>query len=196
MPESIKSLETSAIRRIFSTRSASVKPKLLLMPLRILSPSRMFNPYKLIGKDWFLLTSGNKSEYNTMTASWGQTGVLWNMPVFTTVVRSNRKTFELIEKNEFFTISFFSEKYRSALSFCGSHSGRDCDKAKETGLTPCEIDGTTAFEEADMVFVCRKIYTKDMEENDFTDKSLLKFYESDPFHKAFTGEIVSVYQKK
>ena len=46
-----------------------------------------------------------------------------------------------------------------------------------------------------MVFVCRKIYTKDMEENDFTDKSLLKFYESDPFHKAFTGEIVSVYQK-
>ena len=60
-----------------------------------------FNPYKLIGKDWFLLTSGNKSEYNTMTASWGQTGVLWNMPVFTTVVRSNRKTFELIEKNEF-----------------------------------------------------------------------------------------------
>ena len=35
-----------------------------------------FNPYKLIGKDWFLLTSGNKSEYNTMTASWGQTGVL------------------------------------------------------------------------------------------------------------------------
>ena len=112
-----------------------------------------FNPYKLIGKDWFLLTSGNKSEYNTMTASWGQTGVLWNMPVFTTVVRSNRKTFELIEKNEFFTISFFSEKYRSALSFCGSHSGRDCDKAKETGLTPCEIDGTTAFEEADMVFV-------------------------------------------
>ena len=155
-----------------------------------------FNPYKLIGRDWFLLTSGNKSEYNTMTASWGQTGVLWNMPVFTTVVRSNRKTFELIEKNEFFTISFFSEKYRSALSFCGSHSGRDCDKAKETGLTPCEIDGTTAFEEADMVFVCRKIYTKDMEENDFTDKSLLKFYESDPFHKAFTGEIVSVYQKK
>ena len=112
------------------------------------------------------------------------------------MVRSNRKTFELIEKNEFFTISFFSEKYRSALSFCGSHSGRDCDKAKETGLTPCEIDGTTAFEEADMVFVCRKIYTKDMEENDFTDKSLLKFYESDPFHKAFTGEIVSVYQKK
>ena len=45
-----------------------------------------FNPYKLIGKDWFLLTSGNKSEYNTMTASWGQTGVClclqqWYVPI-------------------------------------------------------------------------------------------------------------------
>ena len=154
-----------------------------------------FNPYQLIGKGWFLLTSGNLSEYNTMTASWGQTGVLWNMPVFTTVVRSNRKTFELIEKNEYFTISFFSEDYRSALSFCGSHSGRDCDKAKETGLIPCELDGCTAFEQADMVFVCRKVFVKDMEESDFIDKSLLKFYEKDPYHKAFTGEIVSVYKK-
>ena len=59
-----------------------------------------FNPFRLIGKDWFLLTSGNLSEYNTMTASWGQLGFVWNAPVFTTVVRPNRKTFELIEKNE------------------------------------------------------------------------------------------------
>ncbi len=154
-----------------------------------------FNPYKLIGKDWFLLTSGNKSEYNTMTASWGQTGVLWNMPVFTTVVRSNRKTFELIEKNEFLQ-SRFSVKNTEAHSASAVRIPEEIAiRQKETGLTPCEIDGTTAFEEADMVFVCRKIYTKDMEENDFTDKSLLKFYESDPFHKAFIGEIVSVYKK-
>lgn len=154
-----------------------------------------FNPFKLIGKDWFLLTSGNLSEYNTMTASWGQLGFLWNMPVFTTVVRSNRKTYELMEENEFFTISFFDEKYREALSFCGTHSGRDCDKASETGLTPCEIEGHAAFEQAEMVLICRKIYIKDMQETDFLDKNLLKFYEKDPFHKAFTGEIVGVYTK-
>ena len=40
-PVSIKSLLTSAIRRIFSTRSSAEKPRLLLIPLRILSPSRM-----------------------------------------------------------------------------------------------------------------------------------------------------------
>ena len=154
-----------------------------------------FNPFKLIGKDWFLLTSGDNRENNTMTASWGQAGVLWNKPVFSAYVRTSRKTFELMEKNEYFTASFFDEKYRSALSYCGSHSGRDVDKAKETGLTPIEIEGVADFEEAEMVLVCRKLYTSEMQEDDFLDKGLLKFYESDPFHKAFIGEIISAYKK-
>lgn len=156
--------------------------------------SESFNPFTLIGKEWFLLTSGDTADYNTMTASWGQLGFLWNKPVFTTVVRTSRKTFELMEKNDLFTISFFDEKYRSALNFCGSHSGRDCDKAKETGLVPVKLEGSTAFEQAKMVFVCRKVYEKDMCEEDFTDKSLLKFYEKDPFHKNFTGEIIACYK--
>ncbi|MBQ3566434.1 MAG: flavin reductase [Oscillospiraceae bacterium] len=154
-----------------------------------------FNPYKYIAKDWFLVTSGNASDYNTMTASWGQTGFIWRMPVFTTVIRTNRKTFEYAEKNEYFTISFFSEDYRDALNFCGTHSGRDCDKAKETGLIVCELDGNVAFEQADMVFVCRKVYTQDMTEDCFVDKAPLEFYKNDPYHKSFTGEIVSVYVK-
>ncbi|MBE6845076.1 MAG: flavin reductase family protein [Ruminococcus sp.] len=155
-----------------------------------------FNPYKYIAKDWFLVTSGNAADYNTMTASWGQTGFIWRMPVFTTVIRTNRKTFEYTEKNEFFTISFFSENYRDALNFCGTHSGRDCDKAKETGLTVCELDGNAAFEQADMVFVCRKVYAQDMTEDAFVDKNILEFYKNDPYHKAYTGEIVSVYVKE
>lgn len=154
-----------------------------------------FNPFSLIGKEWFLLTSGSVDNYNTMTASWGQLGIIWNKPVFTAFVRTSRKTFEFMEKNELFSVSFFDEKYRNILNFCGSHSGRDCDKAKETGLVPIEIEGTTAFEQAKSVFVCRKLYVKDMEESDFVDKSLLKFYEKDPYHKVFIGEILSAYEK-
>ena len=41
MPLSKNSLDTSAIRRIFSTRSVSENPRLLLIPLRILSPSKI-----------------------------------------------------------------------------------------------------------------------------------------------------------
>lgn len=154
-----------------------------------------FNPFSLIGKEWFLLTSGDMNEYNTMTASWGQVGFLWNKPVFTTVVRTSRKTFELMEKNEYFTASFFGDECREALAFCGKYSGREFDKAKETGLVPTELDGCVAFEQARMVIVCRKIYEKDMEESDFLDKSLLSFYEKDPYHKTFIGEIVAIYKK-
>lgn len=156
-----------------------------------------FNPFSKIGKEWMLITAGNKDNFNTMTASWGQLGVLWNKNVFTCYIRPNRYTYEFIEKNEKFTASFFGEEFRQALSFCGSHSGRDCDKMKETGLVPAEIDGCTGFEQADMIFVCRKLYSYDMQESGFTGNDGLqeKFY-SDPYHKAYITEIEAVYVKE
>ena len=30
-----------------------------------------WNPFDMIGKQWYLLTAGGLSDYNTMTASWG-----------------------------------------------------------------------------------------------------------------------------
>ena len=91
-----------------------------------------FNPFRLIGKDWMLITAGTEEKFNTMTASWGSVGILWNKPAVTIYVRPTRYTYEFVEKYDEFTISFFSEEYRSALNFCGSKSGRDYDKALET----------------------------------------------------------------
>ena len=156
-----------------------------------------FNPFEKIGKEWMLLTGGNAENFNTMTASWGQLGVLWNKNVFTCYIRPNRYTYEFVDNGESFTVSFFSEEYRKALSFCGSHSGRDCDKVKETGLTPVEIDGCMTFEEADMVFVCRKLYTYDQSAESFTTNDGIqeKFYSTDPYHRAYISEITAVYVK-
>lgn len=39
------------------------------------------NPFTKIGKEWALLTAGNKQESNTMTISWGGVGVLWGKNV-------------------------------------------------------------------------------------------------------------------
>ena len=156
------------------------------------------NPFELIGRDWYLITSGTSvSDYNTMTASWGSMGIMWGKPVFTCGIRHNRYTFEFSEKNDLITFSFFdSDKYRPMLSFCGSKSGRDHDKAMETGITPVEIDGAVSFEEARLVLVCRKLYAQDLEKEKFTDKSLLSFYENDPVHRMYTTEIVAVYENK
>ena len=61
-----------------------------------------FNPFDKIGKQWMLITCGNSDKYNTMTASWGQLGVLWNKNVLTCYIRPNRYTYEFIEKEECF----------------------------------------------------------------------------------------------
>ncbi|MCM1577582.1 MAG: flavin reductase [Ruminococcus sp.] len=153
-----------------------------------------FNPFEKIGRDWFLVTAGDKNGCNTMTAAWGFMGVMWGKNVFETVIRPSRYTFEFVEKNPLFTVSFFDEQHRDALKFCGSHSGRDCDKAFETGLTPFGTDGTTAFEEANMIFICRKLYCKDMDAAALIPEESGLFGSEAP-HKEFIGEIVKVLVK-
>ncbi len=156
-----------------------------------------FDPFTKIGKEWMLLTAGKPGRFNTMTASWGQVGVLWSRNVLTCYIRPNRYTFGFVENEELFTASFFGEQYRSALSFCGSHSGKDCDKVKETGLTPYELGGSMTFEEADVVFVCRKLYSYDLQESGFlTDDGIAaQNYGSAPYHRAYIAEIIGVYVK-
>lgn len=154
------------------------------------------NPFKLIGKDWMLVTAGNENGWNTMTASWGFMGVMWGKNVATTVVRPQRYTKEFIDDSDYFTLSFFDDNDKSALSYCGSHSGRDVDKAKETGLDPIFIHNTTSFKQAKMIIVCKKMYAQEMTADSFIDKSAdEKWYADKDYHVQYIGEIVAVYKK-
>lgn len=36
------------------------------------------NTFKLIGKDWMLVTAGTEASFSTITAAWGGLGVLWH----------------------------------------------------------------------------------------------------------------------
>jgi flavin reductase (DIM6/NTAB) family NADH-FMN oxidoreductase RutF len=71
---------------------------------RIISPEEFDNsPFRLIGKEWMLITAPDESKesgVNAMTASWGGLGVLWNTPVATIYVRPQRHTYSLLENNE------------------------------------------------------------------------------------------------
>ena len=156
----------------------------------------MLNPFTKIGKEWMLITAGADAEHcNTMTASWGAMGVMWGKNVIETVIRHSRYTLEFVEKSEFFTVSFYPESQREALKFCGTHSGRDCDKADESGLTPYFVDGTTAFEQAEMIFVCRRIFSQDMALENLSEDNY-RWYPDKDIHKAFIGEIVKVLVKE
>ena len=155
------------------------------------------NPFKLIGKDWMLITAGDKEKFNTMTASWGGVGIMWGKPVATAYIRPQRYTFEFIENGDYYTQSFFDEEYRDALKFCGSKSGRDYDKVKETGLTPVVDDETGAvyFKEAKVVFICKKMYAQFLNEESALTEEVTKWYNGD-YHKMYMSEIVSVLVKE
>lgn len=152
--------------------------------------------FDLIGKDWALVTSGNSDKFNTMTISWGGAGIMWGKPVAFTFIRPQRYTFEFIENNDYYTMSFFDEKYRDALKLCGSKSGRDIDKVAETGLTPAFTeDGIPYFSEAKLVLVCKKMYAQFLNGESIVDNDAVdKWYDND-FHKMYISEIVEVLTK-
>lgn len=155
------------------------------------------NTFKLIGSDWMLITAGSTDAYNTMTASWGGFGVLWNRNVCWCVIRPQRYTREFVEATDHFTLSFFPEEYRRALQVCGSKSGRDIDKAAETGLTPipATLPATTTFEQATLVVECRKIYFQDMDPANFLDQRIDDNYPQKDYHRMYFGEIVNCWTK-
>lgn len=147
--------------------------------------------FKLIGKDWMLITAGTLDSFNTMTASWGGLGVIWNKPVCYCVIRPQRYTREFMDRGDTFTLTFFEEKHRKALEYCGSHSGKDVDKIKATGLTPVKADsGAVYFAEARIVLECRKVYFQDIDPAGFVDPTIADNYDND-YHRLYIGEVTN-----
>ena len=152
------------------------------------------NPFKLIDDDWFLLSAGNLETFNTMTASWGGMGILWNKPVVFCFVRPQRYTYKFMESNELFTMSFFTESHRQALNLCGKVSGRQTDKMKATGLKPIESPGGSVFyEQARLMFECRKLYFSDIDPEHFLLDKINANYPKKDYHRMYIGEILSCY---
>ena len=158
----------------------------------------VLSPVKKIGDEWLLITAGDKFGYNTMTASWGALGVMWNRPAATCYIRPNRYTYEFIEKNDIYTLCFFDEAHKPALSLLGKKSGRDGDKITEAGLTPIcdEETGAMYFSEATTVIFVKKMFFSDLKDGTFHDETVLSNYsETNPMHHMYIGEILKIWEK-
>lgn len=148
------------------------------------------NPWKLIGKEWMLVTAGNIASWNTMTASWGGLGVLWNRRVAFVFVRPSRHTFGFMNREGRFTLSFLPEKHREILSKCGSVSGRDADKAALTGLEPFEPEsGIVSFRQARLILSCRKLYNQDLGPSHIVDPEVAENYANGDWHRMFVASV-------
>lgn len=155
------------------------------------------NFFQVIHKDWMLISAGTIDNFNTMTASWGATGILWNKKITICFIRPGRYTYEFTEKSNLYTLSFFDDEHQEALNFCGSNSGRNVDKMAKTGLkaivTP---EGSISFAQSRLVFECRKLYSDFIKEEYFCETSLINLhYPRKDFHKFYIGEIIGCYQR-
>ena len=163
---------------------------------REISPYEIENAMKLIGRDWMLISAQKGGAVNTMTASWGSMGVLWNKAVCTVFIRPQRYTYEFAEATDTLTLSFFDESYRDALKFCGTKSGRDCDKFKETGLSYSIENGAPIINEARLTLVCKKLYADDLKEDKFLSSEPLVNYKAGDFHRFYICEVEKVFMRE
>ncbi len=155
------------------------------------------NYFSAIAKDWMLITAQKPSgEINTMTASWGGIGFIWNKPAFTCVVRPQRYTFEFTESSDIITLSFFGGDQRSALNLCGTKSGRECDKIALSGLHTIKEEKAVYFEEASTVLIGRKAYADYLKKDNFIINGLApEYYPADDFHMFYICIIEKALKK-
>lgn len=157
-------------------------------------------------KSGVLITGKADDKVNSMTISWGMVGIEWGKPIFVTFIRENRFTRSLIEKTCEFTVSIpVDDSAKKILSFCGSKSGRDVDKAKELGFTYEEPEMTSVpgVKELPLTLECKIAYKQAQDMNAMTEENRAKFYPQDvdslftgsnkDTHVAYYGEIVNAY---
>lgn len=154
------------------------------------------NIFKMIGEDWLLVTAEKDGKVNTMTVSWGGTGILWNKRVAYIFIRPQRYTKEFIDSNDKLSICVLPNTYRKELRYFGTVSGRDEDKIAKTGFNIKEYEGVPYFEEARLTFICKKLYAQDMKEECFIEKDLIdKCYKDGDYHTMYVVEIENMLEK-
>ncbi|MDR1774660.1 MAG: flavin reductase [Clostridioides sp.] len=156
-----------------------------------------FNPFSAIGKEWMLITAKKGDKVNTMTASWGGVGVLWNKNVVFAFIRPQRFTKEFVDSSDSFSISFYDEKYRKELTYCGRTSGRDEDKIEKIGFKTLFSDDVPYFEESNVTLICKKLYRQSMDPNSFLYEELKeKNYPENDYHAVYVAEIEKILVKE
>lgn len=151
-----------------------------------------FNPFEKIGKEWALVSAGSKKEANAMTVSWGGVGVLWGKNVVFVFIRDSRYTKEFIDNGDFFSVSFLDKNYKDALSYCGSHSGRNEDKIANAGLSWDYKHSIPFIDEGNFVLLCEKLSATKITDDSFISPDIKKWYADGDMHTMYIGEIIEV----
>lgn len=148
-----------------------------------------------VGKELALLTAGTKEHFNSLTVMYGAVGMIWSKNAYFAFIKPERYTWEFVKDSDYFTVAYFPQELNGIHKVFGFKSGRDTDKVKETGLTPEFPEHGISFKEASEVYVCKKIYMKQMDRNEEPDDVVAMYNDPDNIifgesHYMVIGEIV------
>ena len=158
------------------------------------------NIFKLVGKDFTVITAGEKP--NSMVASWGGIGIMFNKPVTWNFLRANRYTLEKMRETGTFTMCWFPDQYKGDIMQFGTKSGRNTDKMAQTKLTPMATpDGYPAYAEAKIIIECKLIAASTVSKDEFYTEEAKTFLQegyddAKDWHKLVYGEITKIYIRK
>jgi flavin reductase (DIM6/NTAB) family NADH-FMN oxidoreductase RutF len=115
--------------------------RIALEPTTLLQP----HPVLLVG------SYGADGKPNLMTAAWG--GICCSDPPCVSVsLREATLTYHNILHSGAFTVGVPSRRHVEAADYVGLATGRDCDKFRDTGLTPVKSDKVNAPLAAELPF--------------------------------------------
>lgn len=146
-----------------------------------------------------LLTAKAGEKVNPMTIGWGTVGIEWGKPIFIAFVRESRYTRQLLDTCGEFTVNVpVGDSVGNIISYCGTKSGRDCDKVAALNLTledPVKIS-VPGIRELPLTLECKVLYKQAQVLESIPADLLEKYYSNrnqGDFHYAYYAEIVSAY---
>ncbi|MCD8260860.1 MAG: flavin reductase [Bacteroides sp.] len=160
------------------------------------------NVFKLFAEDYSVITSGIPEDYNSMVASYGGWGILFEEPVVWGFLRASRYTLEYIRNHRTYTLTFFDAPYKEKIMYFGTASGRGTDKMKTHGLTAVQTPGgSIAYKEASLIIECELAEITTVNPDDYYLQKGRDFVEegyadAGEYHKLVFGTIKGMWTRK
>ena len=148
----------------------------------------------ITGDNSVLISAGNSKFFASSVASCRFASELTFKPIAVCFLRPQINILRFLDKNEYFTLSYFSPEYKYILNSFGlGHSG-------EKIMPMTTRSGNVYYPQADLVFECRKISDLELilsSEIQFLmmSEKKLSIYPGQEAPRMFLGEIVNGWNK-
>ena len=141
-----------------------------------------------------LVSAEARGHPNAMTIGWAQIGIIWGRRIMSVMVRPSRYTYRCIEASRDFTVCVPYPDLADAVLFCGTESGRDCDKFEECSFTALPSDGLKSpyIDECGVCYQCQVVNHADFVPEHIMPEVCEQCYSSGDYHRIYFGQILKV----